>query len=30
MQVVCKSEKFFVDKIVSPLWMELDRFLNGA
>ena len=28
--VVARSEKFFVDKILSPLWNEWDRFLNGA
>lgn len=28
--VVAKSEKFFVSKIVTPLWVEWDRFLNGA
>ena len=30
MATVSKSEKFFVDKIVTPLWVELDRFQNGG
>lgn len=28
--VVARSEKFFVEKIVTPLWVEWDRFLNGS
>jgi cAMP-specific phosphodiesterase 4 len=28
-EVMGKSEKFFVEKIVSPLWKHLDTFLEG-
>jgi hypothetical protein len=30
LSVVARSERFFVQKIVTPLWVEWDRFLNGA
>lgn len=30
LEVRYKSEKFFVDKIVSPLWIEMDRFTEGG
>ena len=30
MKVVAKSENFFISKIVSPLWIEMDRFLDGV
>ena len=30
MRVVAKGEKFFVEKLVIPLWIEVDRFLEGA
>jgi cAMP-specific phosphodiesterase 4 len=29
-EVMSKSEKFFVEKLVTPLWVELDRFCEGA
>lgn len=29
MKVRAKSEKFFVEKIVTPLWVELDKFVGG-
>lgn len=29
-EVRYKSEKFFVEKIVSPLWIEMDRFTEGG
>lgn len=29
-EVVAKSERFFVEKIVQPLWVEMDRFTEGA
>jgi hypothetical protein len=27
---VANSEKFFIKSIVKPLWLEVDRFLQGA
>lgn len=30
MKVMAKSESFFTEKIVGPLWIELDRFVNGS
>jgi hypothetical protein len=27
---VANSEKFFIKSILKPLWLEMDRFLQGA
>ena len=30
MKNVAKSETFFIAKIVEPLWVQMDRFVDGS
>lgn len=30
LKVVAKSESFFIARIVEPLWVQVDRFLEGC
>ena len=29
-EIMSKSERFFIEKLVTPLWVEMDRFTEGS